>query len=377
LDFYGNEVFFSGVSWNGLENIDGAPHGLWARSWQSMLDQMVGLGLNVLRLPFSGTMLRGNYMPQNINYFANPDLRNLTSLQIMDTIIRGAGQRRMKVILDYHRLNAGYLHEWGLWYDANTSETQWINNWLFVVDRYKNDSTVVGVGLFNEPHHDEAIPPGHLGPEWAPDGVNATINWRTAAIRCGNAIHKVNPNLLIAVQGLDVYKGQYGLWGGVFLGQLDAPLNLTVPNKLIFETHDLGPSTFNQSYYNAPDFPSNLPAQWDRMWGFLWDRNMTPVWVGEFGAKFDPYCTSPLCLTVLRQEQLWLGELTRYIQNKSLPWTWWSWDPTSADTGGLLADDMQTLRVDKYAYIQNLTYPGFTLKNSSAVLPTGIRTTGA
>jgi hypothetical protein len=69
------QVFFSGVSWNGLENIDGAPHGLWARSWQSMLDQMVGLGLNVLRLPFSGTMLRGNYMPQNINYFANPDLR--------------------------------------------------------------------------------------------------------------------------------------------------------------------------------------------------------------------------------------------------------------------------------------------------------------
>lgn len=64
--------------------------------------------------------------------------------------------------------------------------------------------------------------------------------------RCANAIHKVNPNLLIAVQGLDVYKGQYGLWGGVFLGQLDAPLNLTVPNKLIFETHDLGPSTFNQ-----------------------------------------------------------------------------------------------------------------------------------
>jgi endoglucanase len=72
-------------------------------------------------------------------------VQNLTSLQIMDTIIRGAGQRRMKVILDYHRLNAGYLHEWGLWYDANTSETQWINNWLFVVDRYKNDSTVVGV----------------------------------------------------------------------------------------------------------------------------------------------------------------------------------------------------------------------------------------
>lgn len=56
----------------------------------------------------------------------------------------------------------------------------------------------------------------------------------------------MNPHLLIAVQGLDVYRGQYGLWGGVFLGQLDAPLNLTVPNKLIFQTHDLGPSTFNQ-----------------------------------------------------------------------------------------------------------------------------------
>lgn len=68
-------MFFSGVSWNGLENIDGAPHGLWARSWQSMLDQMVGLNLNVLRLPFSGSILVGGYMPQNINYYANPDLR--------------------------------------------------------------------------------------------------------------------------------------------------------------------------------------------------------------------------------------------------------------------------------------------------------------
>lgn len=72
-------------------------------------------------------------------------VQNLTSLQIMDTIVRGAGQRGMKVILDYHRLNAGYLHEWGLWYDAYTSETQWINNWLFLVDRFKNDSTVVAV----------------------------------------------------------------------------------------------------------------------------------------------------------------------------------------------------------------------------------------
>lgn len=57
-----------------------------------------------------------------------------------------------------------------------------------------------------------------------------------------------------------------------------------------------------QSYYNAPDFPSNLPAQWDRMWGFLWDRNITPVWVGEFGAKFDPYCTSDKCAVIFRQE---------------------------------------------------------------------------
>lgn len=75
-------------------------------------------------------------------------------------------------------------------------------------------------------------------------------------------------------------------------------------------------------------------------------------------------------------QQLWLGELVRYIQNKSLSWTWWSWDPTSADTGGLLADDVQTLRGDKYAYIQNLTYPGFSIRNATSSLPTGIRTSG-
>src|SRR5687767_4101106 len=57
LDASGRVVGLSGVNWFGFETENRAPHGLWSRNWEEMLDQIRALGYNVIRLPFSNAML--------------------------------------------------------------------------------------------------------------------------------------------------------------------------------------------------------------------------------------------------------------------------------------------------------------------------------
>src|SRR5215472_10836174 len=96
----GQAVQITGISWFGMETGTYAPHGLWTRSWRAMLDQIADLGFNTIRLPFSDEALTPNRMPQSINYELNPDLTNKTSLEVMDTIVQGASERGLKVLLD-------------------------------------------------------------------------------------------------------------------------------------------------------------------------------------------------------------------------------------------------------------------------------------
>jgi endoglucanase len=82
------------------------------------------------------------------------------------------------------------------------------------------------------------------------------------------------------------------------------------------------------------------------MWGYIYQQNIAPVWVGEFGTKLvDP------------KDAPWLKALTAYMGgdfnnngtsdlapgNKGISWTYWSWNPNSGDTGGILADDWTTV----------------------------------
>ena len=99
VDGAGRPVRITGVNWFGLETCAFAPHGLWARNWRDLLDQVVRLQYNTIRLPFSEQLLAPHSFPTAINYTLNPDLRGLNGLAVMDRIIAGAGARGLKVIL--------------------------------------------------------------------------------------------------------------------------------------------------------------------------------------------------------------------------------------------------------------------------------------
>jgi endoglucanase len=346
-DAAGNTVRFSGVNWNGFESDNYVVHGLWGglgRTWSSYLDQMQSLGFNLIRLPFCGPLLDPGRMPNSIDYGTNPDLAGLTAMQVMDKIVAGCQSRGIRIILDYHRIEAGFTPEAGLWYNASHPESVWIQRWKAIVDRYKNDSTVVGVDLFNEVHGSAT---------WEADNVNVANNWRWAAKRCAAEILAINPNLLICVQGMHAYGGEAGWWGAVHLGVKVHPLTLSVPNRLVYSIHDYGPIVWDQPFHQAPNYPANLPGHWDHQWGFLHDDNLAPVWVGEWGAMLDPAHPK------YAREVQWLNALRDYIDAKGLSWTWWCWTPNSGDTGGILKDDWTTVHASKTSALASVMYPGF------------------
>src|SRR5205814_7887032 len=78
VDARGREAVLTGVNWFGLETESFAPHGLWARNWAQMLDQMAGAGFNTLRLPYSNELFAPASKPTGVGSGRNPDPAGLT-----------------------------------------------------------------------------------------------------------------------------------------------------------------------------------------------------------------------------------------------------------------------------------------------------------
>ncbi|MFJ4620017.1 cellulase family glycosylhydrolase [Streptomyces sp. NPDC088812] len=343
LDEAGQPVRIAGINWFGFETANHVVHGLWARDYKSMIDQMTSLGYNTLRLPFSDDILKSGTVPDSIDFSGgkNADLAGLTSLQVLDKIVGYAGQSGLKVILDRHRPDAA--GQSALWYTSAVPESTWIANLTSLATRYAGDATVVGIDLHNEPH-DPAC--------WG-CGDTAT-DWRLAAERAGNAVLAVNPDLLVFVEGVQSFNGVSGWWGGNLMGVAQYPVRLDVPNRLVYSAHDYATSVAQQSWFSDPSFPANMPGIWDKYWGYIFQQNIAPVWLGEFGTTLQS--------TV---DQQWLAALVDYLRSTSaygadsFHWTFWSWNPNSGDTGGILKDDWTTVDTVKDGYLASIKAAGF------------------
>lgn len=329
------EIKLSGLNWFGFETSSNVPHGLEVRNWQNVLAQIKGQGYNVIRLPFSNAMLREGVKPSGINYAANPDLEGLTSLQVMDKIVAEADALGLKIILDNHRSTPGTGPEsGGLWYTDDYPESKWISDWKNLALRYKNNMAVIGVDLRNEPY----------GACW---GCGDTSNdWRLAAEEAGNAVLSVNSNLLIIVQGVSGYDGQYTWWGGNLIGAKDYPVRLDIPDRLVYSIHEYPETIFPQAWFSASNYPENLPAVWDEHWGYLVKENIAPVLIGEFGTRYET-----------AKDRQWLQAFQSYIQRNRLSWIFWSLNPDSGDTGGLLLDDWRSIHPGKQDILTQIQYP--------------------
>lgn len=322
-DSRGREVKITGVNWSGMENSDAAPGGLGNRNWQEILDQVASLGYNTIRVPFSSEAIESGQPIGGVNFSLNPDLQGLNGLEMLDQIVDGARARGLKVILDRHQPTAAGRTP--LWYTSEVPDDRWIADWRMLAARYRGNDTVIGVDLSNEPH----------GPATWGTGDSAT-DWRLAAERAGNAVLGVNPYLLVFVEGIENNGSDHYWWGGNLAGAGAAPVQLQVPNRVVYSPHDYGPYVSDQPWFHDATFPRNLPAVWDQHWGYLAENGIAPVVVGELGGwSFGNDADGE-----------WQRALLAYLRAHDVGFLIWSLNPTW-DTGGILNGDWQTVNAQK------------------------------
>lgn len=341
LDSNNQPVRIAGINWFGFETANYVVHGLWSRNYQDMLNQIKSLGYNTIRLPYSNQLFDAGSTPNSIDLAKNPDLQGLSGIQIMDKIIGYGSSIGLRFILDQHRPDSGAQS--ALWYTSQYPESRWISDWQMLATRYKNNPMVVGADLHNEPHAPACWGCG-----------DPTVDWRLAAEKAGNAILAINPNWLIFVEGVGCYgpggstSGDCTWWGGNLEGVQSFPVQLNVPNRLVYSPHEYPSTVAQQPWFSDPTYPNNLPGVWDKYWGYIYKNNIAPLWIGEFGTLLQS-----------TSDQQWLAALVKYMGTGAtgINWTFWCLNPNSGDTGGILEDDWVTVNQAKQAYLNPIEFP--------------------
>ncbi|MBN2536571.1 MAG: cellulase family glycosylhydrolase [Spirochaetales bacterium] len=341
----------TGVNWFGLETGSYVFHGLWNRDYRSVVKQISDLGFNCIRVPWCNAMFNNDPVGIQINEYGvdeytgetglNLDLEGLSSVEILDKVIDEAAQYGIYIILDNHsRANDAYSAE-TLWYTDAFPESRWISDWVTLASRYRNKSNVVGADLNNEPHGNTGNgmkPPATWG--YQESGYGDT-DWKAAAERCAAEILRVNPDILIIVEGIEEYKGTGYWWGGNLMGVKDFPITSIAQGSLVYSAHEYGSSVYNQTWFSDPNFPSNMPGIWDKFFYFIEKENIAPLFFGEFGI------TGAAAANPSSVDYRWFTAFMDYA-GQDCSWTFWSFNPNSGDTGGLLEDDWVTVNMNKY-----------------------------
>lgn len=357
----GTPLQLRSINWFGAETEVFAPHGLWARNYKDIIDQIRAMGFNSVRLPFSGDLCADDRYPQTgmINGALNEDLIGLTAIQVFDKIISYMNDVGLYVILDHHRRTAGDGAD-GSPIDTTYSLNDWKASWTYMVERYAGLEFVLGADLHNEPHQ----------LEWSA--------WAELAENAGNHILSRAPHWLIFVEGVATHNGQSYWWGGELSGVSDRPVRLSIPGRLAYSVHEYGQSVGAQPWLakdNAvpANWPMNLYGVWRQHWGFIFEQNIAPVWIGEVGGKFGVDGNGDVVNSHNAQyERQWIYHLQHYMAGhftgnndqyltgaqKGMSFAYWSLNPNSGDTGGILEDDWTTPQTFKLELI------GMMLNNS-------------
>ncbi|GAC1514971.1 MAG: hypothetical protein NVS2B16_22570 [Chloroflexota bacterium] len=336
-------ITLKAINWYGFEYAPFVPDGLNRASLDAILGTVRHLGFNALRLTVADQTVRWNPLVMR-GLDANPDLRGLHSLDIMQRIVERAHHLGLRVIVCNSRSEAGMGPEIlsGLWYTAAYSESVWRADWEQLATRLRADSAFVGADLRNEPHEtgsgavDERTYLNN-GPIWGAyrGKYYRDRDWRWAAERMGNDLLHINPHLLIIVEGVQMYLDPSvgtltgGLWGSNLLGVRNSPVHLDRPGQLVYSVHEYGPQMWQGDWFNTTTTYASLAQRWTQLWGYLLGASralQAPIFVGEFGTCHNYWsCISD---TAGWKQGFWFSNFVRYLHaHPQIGWAYWSLNP--------------------------------------------------
>ena len=358
VDASGKEVWLTGANWFGFNASERVFHGLWSANIETTTKAMADRGINVVRVPVSTQLLlewkKGQTVTApNVNTYANPELVGMNNLQIFDYWLELCKKYGLKVILDVHSAEADNSgHVYPMWFKGSITTEDVYAGWEWVTDRYKNNDTIVGADLKNEPHGSQG---DSERATW--DSTTDKDNFKHFAETAASRILAINPNMLILVEGVQIYPkagkswtstsvDDYTTywWGGNLRGVAEHPVNLGAhQDQLVYSPHDYGPLVSPQPWFEGTAWNrASLERDvWGPSWLYIHDQEIAPLLIGEWGGFLD---NGP--------NQKWMLALRDLIQEERIHHTFWVLNPNSGDTGGLLTNDWVTWDEAKYALLK-------------------------
>lgn len=358
----GKEVWLTGINWFGYNTGTNTFDGLWTCDLNTSIAAIADRGFNLMRIPISTELIKdwsnGNYPNANFNQATNSYLVGMNSLEIFDYVVGQCRANGIKIMIDIHSAKTDSMgHMYNVWYNGNISEKDYLDALAWMAGRYKNDDTIIAYDLKNEPHGKAGESPRA---KW--DNSKDSDNWKYIAEKAANAVLNKNPNVLIMVEGIEIYPkdinsngnftstnmGDYDCtwWGGNLRGVKDNPINLgKYQNKLVYSPHDYGPTVYEQPWFKGSyTFDSLYKDCWYDNWFYIQKTNTAPLLIGEWGG-------------FMRDPNLkWMTYLRKLIKDNRINHTFWCFNSNSGDTGGLVLDDFTTWDEDKYAFVKEVLW---------------------
>ncbi len=266
--------------------------------------------MNCVRLCFSLEMFREK---DGKNHFVNPQLLSAnkylfgrTAKEIFVITVNQLTEAGVMVILNNHTSKSQWCcsdHDGdGLWFNNDYPEEEFFSCLEMLAELFRDNPRVVGIDLRNE------IRPSYVGrPTW---GDGSKFDWRQAAQTAADRIHRKAPDMLIIVGGLNYQLD--------FKGVLQHPLELKIPNKLVYSGHiysfSWGPEVqweaVSEEWFREKLFNEQLYVRG------IAGRAGVPFLVGEFGEN---------------NRNVYWKFLMKYLKELDLDFTYWCLDGYKCD----------------------------------------------
>lgn len=151
---------------------------------------------------------------------------------------------------------------------------------------------------------------------------NYMTDWNGFAERLIKAVAPSYDGLFF-VEGVDwgmyrptVRRTQQTFSGNDLTGVKSKPINTgnSAWNKrVVYAPHTYGPEEWDHGMFQTADFPRNMPAYWDKRYGFVEKQTGNPVVVGEWGSRYQ---SGSQYSSVINRGKQWIDAQSSYlIQN--------------------------------------------------------------
>jgi hypothetical protein len=289
---------------------------------ETSMDTFKASGANFIRLTVNGWTW---YVKKAPNYIA-----------AVDTVVSWAQARGIMIVLDNHG-----------WYDVDTSSnyfsskvqeitqlTQWENFMVALAQRYKNNPTVIGFDMLNEP-------PAATASDWAGyTSQQAWGNWTTNVLTVVRAIHAVDPNYLCFVEPL----GSSGSNDDMAYFQTNP---LQEPN-IVYDAHEYMGWDYPYAQYAIDYANGNFASAKQEMTATYYERfiDMMDSNLPVINMEIGVYRSTTMYVGPGDPNwNVWMNDVLTLYDSYGVSFSWFPFDPdrSSSSLIALLSADQVTL----------------------------------